>query len=213
MHVEISRMFTFVCFVLGLFLFRYIKTDFRMIFYFVLFGVCTELFTEFIYDLWFRNTMPVGHFYMPLSFLFIALFFRQHLKGYINQKLIIGIIVVFLLFCLISSSFIKSIYEFPNITGSSGALILIAFSLALFHKIMKEARVKKLFSEPIIWINGAILMYYSANFFFYSLLNLLVAESMEAARVATRIYVGSNILLYALLSIAFLKARKKAKAA
>lgn len=155
--------------------------------------------------------MPVGHLYLPLAFLFLALFFRRQLAGYINQKLITGLIVAFLLFCFISSAFIRSINAFPNITGSSGALLLIAFSLGLFHKIMKEARYPKLISEPIIWINGAILLYFSANFFFYTSLNLLVSVSMDAAVFAHTVYVGSNMALYLLLCIGFYKAYRKEK--
>ena len=182
-----------------------------MVFYFVSLGVCTELYSKFLNDLWFDTTMPVGHVYLPLAFLFLALFFRRHLKGYINPKIITGLIVAFLLFCIIISAFIRSIHQFPNITGSIGALLMIALSLALFHKIIKEARYPKLIAEPIIWINGAILLYFSANFFFYALLNLLVVASMEAARLAVTIYWGCNMVFYVLLCIGFYKAYKKQK--
>lgn len=209
MYVEISRLFVFASFIWAAFLFKYIKINYLFIFWFIVLGVVVESFTVVYKEIWYSNTMPIGHFYMPLSFLCFALFFRTRLHGFISSNVIVGISVGFLFFCFINSLFIQNIFEFPNISGSIGAIILIGFSVALFYKIMTEAKFQNLLKESVVWINSGILIYYSANLFFYVMLNHLNSISIDAAIFAHKIYIGINMLFYTIISIGFWKARQQ----
>ncbi len=72
---------------------------------------------------------------------------------------------------------------------------------------MVEAQIKKLANEPLIWINTAILIYFSANLFFYALFNLILEYSVKFSRI-TVIYLSVvNGVFYVLIAIGFLKAR------
>lgn len=203
--------FIFVSFFIGLIRFKYFSSEIRFVFYFVAFGVFTELFTEIYKAVVERNTMPIGHFYIPISFLLLGLFYRSALKNYINQKVLNGIIVTFLFFSLINVLFIQSLFEFANITGSVSAIVLCVFSVLLFSKIMSEAKIKKLGAEPLVWINLGILFYHAANFFFYILFNYTLSISNEFARGTVYFNWMVGILFYILIIIGFILTKKTGK--
>jgi hypothetical protein len=203
--------FIFVSFFIGLIRFKYFSSEIRFVFYFVAFSVFTELFTEIYKAVVERNTMPIGHFYIPISFLLLGLFYRSALKNYINQKVLNGIIVTFLFFSLINVLFIQSLFEFANITGALSAIILCVFSILLFAKIMSEAKIKKLGAEPLVWINLGILFYHAANFFFYILFNYTLSISTEFARGTIYFNWMVGILFYILIIIGFILTKKTGK--
>ncbi len=140
--------------------------------------------------------MPIGHVYIPASILIIALMYRSLLKGFLNRSIYYSILAVLVVFSLINPLFLQSIWEFPNITGAFGALIVIIFSVLFFYKIMVEARNERLFSEPLVWINTMVLVYFTGNFFFYVLFNLNVADSLAFAGLTVRFFGILNLILY-----------------
>lgn len=182
--------------VVGIIRYKKLSTEFRFVFYFVLLGAVTELFTDFYKAHFFRNTMPIGHVYIPASILIIALMYRSLLKGFLNRSIYYSILAVLVVFSLFNPLFLQSIWEFPNITGAFGALIVIIFSVLFFYKIMVEARTERLFSEPLVWINTMVLVYFTGNFFFYVLFNLNVADSLTFAGLTVRFFGIMNLILY-----------------
>ncbi|MBT3383411.1 MAG: hypothetical protein HN778_05765 [Prolixibacteraceae bacterium] len=198
---------TLIAFAIGVIYYKSIKYRFKYIFFFVLFGVFTELSTKIITFFWIKNTMPVGHFYIPISLLILTVFYSNELKGYIPKNLLIGLISSFLLFCLINEIFIQSIFDFPNLTGSIAAIILLLFSILLFSKIMLEAKIKKLTREPLVWINTGVLLYYSANLFFYALFDYSLKFSTDFTLFTILIFSVFNVVFYILISIGFIKTK------
>ncbi len=198
----------YLSFFIGLLKYKHLSSELKYIFYFVSFGVFTELFTGIYKAFWMKNTLPIGHFYIPISFLFLGLFYRLQLKNYINQKVLIGIISAFLTFSLINVIFIQSLFEFANITGALSAIILCVFSILLFAKIMSEAKIEKLWAEPIIWFNLGILFYHAGNFFFYILFNYSLTVSNEFALNTVYFNWIVGLLFYVLIIIGFWKQSK-----
>jgi hypothetical protein len=74
---------------------------------------------------------------------------------------------------------------------------------------MVEAKITKLSSEPLVWINSAILIYYAGNFFYHTLFNLRLLASMEIALVAIKLFGILNLILYLIITIGFLIINKK----
>ena len=152
--------------------------------------------------------MPIGHIYIPVSFLLAGLFYINGLKGFVKEKIIAAVIIVFILFSVINSLLIQSIYSFANYSGAIGALILIGFSVLQFAKIMVEGKIKKLTDEPAVWINSGILVYYTSNFFFYILYNIFLENSVEFLKQTIFVFNIFNLIFYILISIGFWKAKK-----
>lgn len=205
----IYYVFLFACFAIGVIQYKKLTNPLKVVFLFVGIGCLTEITIDIWKKFWMSNTMPIGNIYIPVSFLILGLFYLFLLKNYLNRKIIIGIIIAFELLCILNYVFIQNLLEFPNITASIGALIIIAFSVIMFSKIMSEAKIEKLSKEPIIWINTAFLIYYSTNFSYFILFNMNVEYSREFAIQVSIFYVAINCLLYLLISIGFLNVRKR----
>ncbi len=153
--------------------------------------------------------MPIGHAYISLSFIFIALFYLHELKGYVNKKVIAGIIILFEGFSVLNILFFQSYFDYPSATGAISALILVVFSILLFSNIMKEGKIKILSQSSVIWINTAVLIYYAGNFFFYILFNLILKHSTEFIHITLNFFKVLYMLFYTSLAIGFWLAGKK----
>jgi hypothetical protein len=205
---KIVSLTNFIAFIVGIIYFKRFSSELKTVFYFVAFGVMTETYTKFHQHFIMKNTMPIGHFYFPLAFLIMALFYMQVLKDFIKPKYILIPIILFETYCLINTLFIQSLFEYASLEASIGAMILFLFSVAFFTKVMVEAKILKLSEEPLIWINTAVLIYYAANFFYHSLFNVRLNASLEIALLSVKIFAGLNILFYLIIIIGFLKAKK-----
>jgi hypothetical protein len=205
---KINALTNLIAFIIGFIYFKYFSKEIKIVFYFVAFGVMTETYTKVHQHFIMKNTMPIGHFYFPMAFLIMGLFYRQVLKDFIKPKFILIPIILFLTYCLINTLFIQSLFEYASLEGSIGAMILFLFSVTFFTKVMVEAKIMKLSEEPLIWINTAVLIYYAANFFYHSLYNVRLNASLEIAVLSVIIFSGLNILFYLIIIIGFLKAKK-----
>lgn len=156
-----------------------------------------------------RRSTPVGNIYFPVAFFILGLFYFHLLKDYIHKKVLIGIIAGFVILALLNLLFIQDLNAFPNVIAPVGSLIIIAFTVLYFSKVMTEAKMKILSAEPLIWINTDLLIYYSVNLFYFSLFNLSLDINREFTKKIHLFYVGVTILLYLLIAIAFTKVKKQ----
>ncbi|HPE76579.1 MAG TPA: hypothetical protein P5210_02255 [Draconibacterium sp.] len=155
-----------------------------------------------------KSTTPIGHFYFPIAFFILTLFYYQLLNKYIRPIYFFIVIGAYEIYCIINPLLIQSLLEYSSLVGAIGALIVFIFSVAFFIKIMTEAKIEKLSREPLIWINTAVLIYYSFNFFFFSLYNLRVIASIELARIAAGFFGVFNLLFYSIITAGFIISKK-----
>ena len=182
--------------IIGFVQYKKLKTELRYVLYFVCLGAFTEIFNFFYKTFLFKNNMPIGHFYITFSIVILSFMYKRLLAGYLNRHVFNLFISSFILFAIINPIFLQSLWEFPNILGAVGALMLIVFSILFYGKMMTEVKLNRLTDNALVWVNSLVLFYYTGNFFFYILFNLNVANSMEFARISTRFYLILNILLY-----------------
>lgn len=203
-YIKINWLTNLIAFIIGLFLYKRFPKEIKTVFYFVAFGVLTESYYRIHMHFIMKNGMPIGHFYFPVAIFIAGMFYKQILNDFVKPKYIIGIIVIYEIYCIINPIFIQGLFEYPSLTGSIGALIIFLFSVAFFVKVMVDANITKLSAEPLIWINTAFLIYYTVGFFYHSLYNLRTTASMEVAVFAIRIFAILNLLFYLIISIAFI---------
>lgn len=206
--VKINVLTNLLAFIIGVILYKRFPKEIKIVFYFVAFGVATEIFTKFYIHFWMKKTGPIGHFYFPVAFFIMGMFFLATLKDFIKPVYILSLIISFEVLSLINVLFIQDLFEFPSLTGSIGAMILFLFSIAFFTKVMAEAKILKLSQEPLIWINTAILIYYTGNFIFYAMLNYANSHSREFAVLTVKFFSYANLLFYLLIAIGFWKVKK-----
>lgn len=207
--LKISILLNYATFIVGCIQFKYFTKEIKTIFYFVAFGVLTETYTKFHQFYWMKNTMPIGHFYYPASTLILGLFYLQVLRNFIKPVYVLAILIAFLSYSIINTIFIQGFFEYASLVASIGALIIFLFSVAFFTKIMVDAKITKLSSEPLVWINSVLLFYFAGNFFYYTLYNLRMLASMEIAILAIRLFGVLNLVLYIIITISFLMTNKK----
>ena len=193
-----------IAFIIGIFYYKSFPREIKIIFYFVALGVLTQLYMWLHQHFIMKNSMPVGHFYYPIAFLILAIFYMQVLKDFIKLVYLYTIIILYETYCLINSLFIQSIFEYASIEAAIGAMIVFLFSITWFTKIMIEAKIEKLAFEPLVWINSAILIYYSGNFFYYSFYNLIVNASLDVAILVAKMFSVLNLFFYLIIAIGFL---------
>lgn len=181
------------------------------LFYFTCFAFIVEL-TINVLTLGFgiENTLNLLHLYVPVEFLLIAIMYFYALKRHFNKKVLLLIIIGFEVYCIINPLFIQGLREY-TFARSISSLILILFSILYFNTIMVEARVKKLSQEPMIWINVAVLIYFSGNFFFNILFSPILDYSREFSKITADAFIVMNALFYLLIAIGFWKAGKQKK--
>lgn len=206
--VKFSIIFNYLAFIIGIFRYKYFTKELKIFFYFVAFGVLTEIYTMFHQHFIMKFTTPIGHFYFPIAFLILIIFYYQLLNNFIKPIYFFIVVVIYEVYCIINPIFIQGLLEYSSLVGAIGTLIVFIFSVVFFVKVMSEAKIEKLSHEPLIWINTAILVYYSFNFFYFSLYNLRIIASVEMAKIVTVFFGVFNLLFYLIISVGFLKAKK-----
>lgn len=196
-----------IAFIIGIFYYKSFPKEVKTIFYFVAFGVFTQLYMKIHQHFIMQNTMIIGHFYFPIVFFILSIFYIQVLKGFVKPVYLYITIILFETYCVINSLFIQSLFEYPSIEAAIGATIIFLFSITWFTKIMIEARIEKLADEPLVWINSAILIYYTGNFFYFSLYNLIVNASLDVAILVAKLFTVLNLFFYLIIAIGFLKVK------
>lgn len=209
LFLEINPYLVFLPLLIGLLHYRYLNAELKTVLGFVFLGSLTEIFADIYQIVWEQNTMPLGNVYIPLSVFVFSLFYLKTLRGFVNSKIIIGLIILYELFCVVNLIFIQNMYEFPNLPGAFGALLFLAFSILLFAKIMVEAKIERLFNEPVVWINTGVLIYYSAGFFYYALFNYSLQFSREFVYNTVIANAVANILFFVFITVGFWKAGRQ----
>jgi hypothetical protein len=199
-------------FIIGCVQFKNLDRGMRFLFYFVCYGLFNELASRILdYSLGAKNTMPLTNAYLLFSFLFLGLFYFFVLNRFVSRKILLIVIFGFELLCVLNIVFIQSIYEYPVITYPLGNLLLVAFSIIYFYKIMIEAKIDNLWREPLVWINAGILIYFSGNLFYNVLFNLILEYSREFLKLTLFYFSVLNALFYILFSVGFYLTKNQVK--
>lgn len=153
--------------------------------------------------------MPISHIYGFISFGLLFGFYFVLLKEFLNAKVLFFVSSSFLVYWIVNSLFFQSVYVLPALPRALGNLCIIVLAIIYFYKLMLEAKIVKLADEPLVWINTAILIYYTGNLFFFILFNLILEYSREFSKVTVYYFSGLNALFYILIAVGFLKVKKK----
>lgn len=205
---KIAAITNVIAFLTGIIFYKNFPKEIRTIFYFVVLGVLTQLYMKLHEAFIMKNTVMIGHFYYPIAFLLLGIFYIQVLKDFVKPIYLISVIVLLETYCFINSFFIQSIFEYPSVEVSIVAMILFLFSILWFTKVMVEGKIVKLSSEPVIWINSAILIYYAGSFFYHSFYNLIVISSIDIALLVAKLFTVLNLLFYSIITVGFLKVKR-----
>lgn len=111
------------------------------------------------------NNMPLLHLYVAGGFLFVSQFYKEIFIGFIDGKIINIITGLFLMFTIINSLFIQSIYSFNSYAITLESIIIIVFSITTSMLILNETAGRKRipFHGSLSWINSGLFIYYVSS--------------------------------------------------
>lgn len=196
-----------IAFLTGLYCFRSLTKSFKIIFIFTAFAFLTEISVSIAIAAGLKTT-PALHFYIIIEFLLWALFYRILLHPLIHKKILDVIIFLFELYVIINLLFIQNLSTMPNFVRAVEGLLLVLFSVLLFYKFIIESKYLEIQKEPLVWINAAVLIYFSGSFFFNILFNLILENSLEFSRITSYYFTGLNAFFYLLIVFGFLLQKK-----
>lgn len=207
--VDIYWISILIPFGLGLLHFKRFEKSFKMLFLYVAYGTLNEIVTRVLMYSGVKNTMPLIHVYQMISFAILAFFFVSILNGKKMRTILVFTVVLFELFGITNLLFFQSIQDYPQLPRTIVTFFVIILSMIYFYKVMVEASILKLRKEPLVWINAALLIYYSSNLFFTVLFKLILEYSREFSKLTTFYFSINLTLFYILIAIGFWKAGRQ----
>lgn len=183
--------------------FRRFDDGFRIFCLFV-FLSCAIQMTSLL--LWFmkRNNMPLLHLYVPVGFALLSLFFKSLLNGYINVKIIVLTMWLFIAFSVVNSLLMQDIFTFNSNALTVQSVIIIVLSIFTFIVHLRE--IVNDGSKPGIrnlnWIITGLFIYYTSTlclFYFGDVIMRLF--SVDSSAYAWIFHSFFSILMYTLFFI------------
>jgi len=193
--------------IIGIIRFKDLR-NLKYVFYFVAYGTVNEIASKILVKTGATNTLPKVHLYALVSFTLLCIFYKSVFTNYISKKWFRGLFVFYYTMFTVSLIVFQGIYDYPGLPLSILAVIVIFFSVTYFYKVMVEAEVISLSKEPLIWINTAMLIYYTGNLFYHILFNPFLDFSHEVLRSLGKYNVMLNAIFYVLIAIGFYKSKR-----
>ena len=115
------------------------------------------------------SNVYVLNIYTILEFLIIANIYRLEFRGFVKENLMKYIMGIFVAGSMIDMLFIQGYYQLNSYTKISECFLLVIFAIVYFYKVVTELVILDLKSEPMFWINAAVLMYFVSGSFLFTL--------------------------------------------
>ncbi len=150
------------------------------------------------------NNMPVFHFFTVITFILCSLFYKKALASTKVEKAIVPMICIFVAFAIVSTIFLQGFLKFNTYTLSFETVVIIAYSLLLFYKLLGADISSLKENTPLIWINTAFFLYFSGSLFLFLFPEFLTAPQWvyDTGWIIHGVLV---LLMYSFFSIAFIK--------
>jgi hypothetical protein len=159
------------------------------------------------------NNMPLLHIFTIFEFLLLSFFYTKILRDPLARNIIKFLMVIFPLLCIVNFLFFQSIFRFNTYTRPLEVLIVMAYSLTYFAQANEASDVKGWSSNPLIWVNIGILLYFSGALFVYSFSNFTTAYTSPKYKLVNLfiwdIHAALLLCMYLLFSWGFYICRKR----
>lgn len=154
------------------------------------------------------NNFFVFHIYTVVEFLLITILYLKFFKRVVHPVIFFLVNIVFLSIAYIDYR-INGLRSIDNLSISVESIILAICSLSLFYYVLKNLVFDNLLGSSIFWINTAILIYFSGNFFLFIFSDYLLLESEQIYNfVWSLVHSLFNIIYNLLLAIGFWKTKR-----
>jgi hypothetical protein len=136
-----------------------------------------------------------------------AIFYKKAFGDAISIKLVSIIILSFVVLCVINALYFQSIYTYNSYTRSLEAIFIMAFAIAYFFRTLEKPDVSIKEKESILWINAALLIYFSGALVLFIVSNM-VSKDVALGTKLWNINATLVLIMYILFATGLWKARK-----
>src|SRR5688572_14322987 len=154
------------------------------------------------------NTYLIVNIFLIAQFSLLIINFRKQLR---NPRVANIILVLFILFSIINISFFQGPLVFNSVSNVVACLILIAFCLFYFYKLLNDLPIVHIQHLPMLWISFGVLTYYGGNFFLFLVKNYLTYGDTGHHKVMWILHNLLNITKNILFAIALWQSYRKVK--
>lgn len=163
--------------------------------------------------LWFlsKNNMPLLHMYVAAGFISLAVFYHHVLRDFIDQRLMVALGAGFLVFTVLNSLFLQSIYTFNSYALTLESVIILIFAVSTLllgqHEVTSENQRQGFAS--LNWINAGLLIFYTSDILIFyfgdSLIDFFPSYMNRYAWVAHSFF---SAMMYSCFFIGIWKSQK-----
>jgi hypothetical protein len=183
--------------------YKFLTKPLKAIFWFLIFSGSLNLI-NLILIAFHHFTAQLFSIYTVIEFLFLSLFYSNFYEKK-RQNVIYLVIVVFIILCIVNYLFIQNKIEFNTYTRSTGAIVLIIYSL-LF--ILKQNNEEQNWGDNIYnWINAGILLYLASCLFMFIFSNYLLSAGDHINKIVWGTHDTILIIEYILFAVGFYKCK------
>lgn len=154
-----------------------------------------EFVNEFI-DEYTEYVNVFYHFYIPFEFTMFTLFFSANINLRVPKRIRLGIILLYILFCFVYSSFFGKLTNYPSIQYNLDCLLVAIFIIITLLSVPPHGSLS-ITRLPIFWFCTGLLIFYVGIVLYNGTKNGLEKSDSELARVIRlNINMNLNYLLY-----------------
>jgi len=204
----ISVYTTFIPLVVALIVNKYLKAEYKLLFIYVAIAIIVEILTTYLNDRAINNFF-IFRFFSLVEFTLFSLFYYSFFRKYFNSIIILCIIPIFAAVAFVDYK-INGLNEMDSFTTSVECILLGAYSLYLFYFVLQRLIFKNLLSEPIFWINSAVLLYFAGDLLLFLFSNdLLKTDIKKHEFLWGFIHSFCNMFYNVFLAVGFWKTRPR----
>jgi len=196
---------------LGLIKFRALSFELKILGLLVAISFLCDAASLYLKPLFNISTNYAGTSYRLAEFILLLAIYYRMLHGRSKVGLFISLGLIFVLLFFINLLYIQkdAINSYTKVYTS---LVFIFFSILYFFQLMKDLPTLHLQRLPMFWINVAVLVYFSGNFFLFLLSDYLVKVLHDNLIIYWTFHDLLNILKNLVFAIAFWQGIRKPKA-
>ncbi len=150
------------------------------------------------------NNLWLYNIYILIEIIFLSFFYSLHIRSVSIQKLIKIFFVIYPVLFLINFFFIQGLYTFNTYSYLLGVSFILFLIVNCFREILMSADRIILTREPVFYISVAFFLFFVIEIPYTILLPYFVKNDLHVAMALIWVIKILNVILYVLLTIAYL---------
>lgn len=152
------------------------------------------------------NNLPVLHVYTVFEFVLLSLCYRKLLAPRMKGWIYI-VMSLFVVFCMVNSMFLQSIYKYNSYARSVSAILVSVYAIQYFKHTLDSSIQSATLHKVFSWINAGLLIYFAGSFFLFLLANQILGDFFMNT-IVWNVHATLVLLMYSLFTVGLYHAKR-----